>query len=368
MTGQLTLGSEFEALQPAMGVAGEWGTVGGFAVREALSRGSLDAVMDVLDGMDGTGIAALLREAGFAVGEGTIERGRDAVLAQVQNDLIEAVNRRVDGFEVRAGRPAEPDIFAAKEQPAVFRGDSRAMDAIQQVLRAPQVQVDLFGSVIPAERASLQFVAGQAMEAGIQGFAFDGLPGKYQVDFGLQEIQDLHATASAVIAVETVREAVDVWRREGQVGPLPNSIPGSIQQVLQSSLSEEGAKVLIRAVEEGSVAEYARETGAHAIQQTLAAQGLDVNAPTVDQQAQEFGLLIADPDLQRGKYAGAVVAMDHCAALVKYSRDRAIVLPFSQLAQDQKRPGLGDLVRVEFNKGELSFKGAEAGVSADRGR
>jgi len=350
MTGQLTLGSEFEALQPAMGLAGEWGTVGGFAVREALSRGSLDAVMDVLDGMDGAGVAALLREAGFVVGEGAVERGRDAVLTLVQNDLIEAVNRRVDGFEIEAERPTAPDIFAAKEQPAVFRGDPKAMNAIQQVLRGSQVQVDLFGSVIPAERASLQFVAGQAMEAGIQGFAFDGLPGKYVVGFGLQEILDLHATASAVIAVETVREAVDVWRKEGQVGPLPNSIPGSVQQVLQSSLSEEGAKVLIRAIAEGGIAEYARETGAYAIQQTLAAQGLDVNAPTVSQQAQDLGLL------------------DHCSALVKYSRDRAIVLPFSQLEQGQERPRLGDLVRVAYNKGEVSFKGAEAGVSAGRDR
>lgn len=356
-----------DAFQPATNLAGEWGTVGGFSLREALSRHSLDGVMDVLDGRSGAQVAALLREVGFAVSEGAIEQGRDAVMAQVQRDLIEAVNRGVDGFEIRSER-AEPDVSVAGQRLDGFRGDPAAMAAVQKVLAAPAVQVDLLGDVIPAERQSLQFVAGQAMERGVQGFAFDGLAGKYEVGFGLQEVVDLHATAAAAMALETVGRAVNVWRTKGHVGELPDLVSGSVQRILQGAPSVDGAKLLVRSFNDGSIAEYAREVGGVMIERVLAANGLDVNAPTVFKQAEAMDLAIASPNTGRGRYAGSVVGLDHCAALVKFSRNQALVISFGDLGEGQERPRLGDMVRVDYNKGVLSFTGAERGVGPGVGR
>ena len=74
--GQLELGGLATFVGPALALNGEWGTAAGIAVRESLSRGSLDGVMDVLNGLEGRQLANVLGEAGFPVGEGVVERGQ----------------------------------------------------------------------------------------------------------------------------------------------------------------------------------------------------------------------------------------------------------------------------------------------------
>lgn len=365
---QLVLGGLTMHWEPVLGLDGEWGTAAGTAVRESLSRGSLDGVLDVLGGLEGRALADVLREVGFVVLESTIERGRDAVLADVQMDLIEAVNRRVDGFELHTDREVGVvENFAAKESANGFRGNRDAVRDVQRVLAASGVDVDLLGDAPASERASLLCIAGQAMQAGVQGFGFDGVPGKYVVPCSMRDVVALHEAAASAVAVETVREAVDVWRSGGSVGELSRWVPDSVQRVLQGALSENSAHVLIRAVDDGGVARFAAEAGLFAVTQTFAEQGLDVNAPTIDAQAEMLGLSLVTPDRERGKYVGPVVGVDHRAGLVKYSRANGIEVPFSSLSEEQARLQLGDRVRVDFNKGAAVVKVA-ARESRDVGR
>lgn len=358
---QLALTGVSPSLGPVVGINGEWGTAGGMALRESLSRGSLHGVMDVLDGLTSRDMANVLHEAGFAVGESAIERGRDAVLADVQQDVIEAVNKRVDGFQLRAAAHGleRPPSFAAKHIDAGFRGNRDAVAAIQKVLAAKGVTVEPLGDAFVNERGSLLCFAGQALEKGVQGFGFDGVPGKYDVPCTMRDVVDLHQAAAAAVAVESVCEAIDVWRVGNKVGDISHWVPDSVQRALQGSLSENSARMLSRAVSEGTIAQYAAEAGLHAITQTLAEHGLDVNALTIEQQAETLGLALVEPDRQRGRYVGPVVGADHRASLVKYARGNAIEVPLAELAKGQTRLQLGDTARVEFNKGDMVVKVAE---------
>lgn len=372
MEGQLLLGGMAMPMAPVVGLNGAWGTATGFAVRESLAHGSLDGVMDVLDPLDVSDLADVLRETGFPVSEGAIERGRDAVLGSVQAELIEAVERRVDGFEVGAGRPVPVRrmLGGAKAPGEGFRGEAAAIDAIQRVWASRAVEVDLLGDLVPAQRVSLQCVAAQAMDAGVLGFGFDGLAGKFRVPFGLHDVVALHEAAAASVAVEAVREGIDTWRRGGRVGEMSRWVPDSVQRVLQGSLSEESAQVLARSIDDGGVARYAGEAGVHMISQTLAEKGLDVSAPTIDMQAETLGLVVAQPTGHRDKYVGTVVGVDHRAALVKYARGLAVEVPFAALGERQERLGLGDMARIDIRKGVMSVHvvgvGREQGQGVDR--
>ena len=355
--GQLELGGLATFVGPALALNGEWGTAAGIAVRESLSRGSLDGVMDVLNGLEGRQLANVLGEAGFPVREGVVERGREAILIDVQMALIKAVEQRVDGFELQADREASVEAnFAAKEEWSGLGGAPQAMQAIQRVFAATQVDVDFIGTAPAMERGALLCIAGQAMEAGVQGFGFDGVPGKYEVPCPMRDVVALHEAAAAAVAVETVREATDIWRAGGKVGELSHWVPDSVQRILQGGISENAARTLIHAVDDGVIARYAAESGLHTITQVLAERGLDINAPTIEAQAEMIGLDLVEPDRERGKYAGPVVGVDHRAGLVKYSRTNGIEVPFSTLAKDQGRLQLGDRVRVDFNRGSAVVK------------
>lgn len=79
----------------------------------------------------------------------------------------------------------------------------------------------------------------------------------------------------------------------------------------------------------------------------------DFNALTVRRQAEELGLVMVEPDRRRGVYAGPMVGEDHRAGLVKYAREKAVELPFSDLAVGQNRPDIGNTVRMVFREGVL---------------
>lgn len=356
MDQQRTLANAATASEPVIGSTGEWGSAGGMAVREALSWGSLDSAMEVLDGLDGRAIANLVQEVGFTVSESAVECGRGAVLADVRSDMAEAVERRIDGLELRSkarvngGRPVG---FAAKDIKDGFRGNREAVLDVQKVLAASGVKVDFLGDAVASGRGAMQCIAAQAMQAGVQGFSFDGVPGKYEVSCRMHEVVELHQVAAGVVAVESVRAATDVWRKGEKVGDISHWVPDSVQRALQGSLSENSAWILSRAVNEGTIAHHATHAGLHAITLTLAEHGLSVNAPTIAQQAESLGLTVVEPDRQRGKYVGPVVGVDHCAALVKYARANSVEVPFAALKDGQPHLQLGDVARVEFNKGAM---------------
>jgi hypothetical protein len=71
--------------------------------------------------------------------------------------------------------------------------------------------------------------------------------------------------------------------------------------------------------------------------------------------AEELGLVMVEPDRRRGVYAGPMVYLDQQVGigLVMYAREKAVELPFEALADGQTRPTIGNLVRMDFRKGEL---------------
>jgi len=344
---------------PCFGNDGNWSSAGGLAVRESLSRGSVAGVMDVLESMDAPGMASVLREAGFFVSQGAVERGCDAVLESVQHDLIAAAELRVDGYGLEG---VEPLNFAANES----KVEVTAEMAIQSVLQADSLMVNMLGNAAAGERGSLLFVAGQALQHGLQGFRFEGIPGKYEVVLSMAEVSGLYGDAAQAVAVESVRVGVAAWVGGEKVRDVSEWVPNSIQRLLNGSVSLSSAEAVVEAIEGGAVGAHAREFGLHGFARSLAEQGFDVNAPTVEEQAGNLGLTMIEPDLQRGQYVGPMVGQDHRAGLIKYAREKGVELPFNALADGQARPKMGETVRMKFTKGELAVSVAERGVGNTR--
>ena len=95
-----------------------------------------------------------------------------------------------------------------------------AISAIQRVLSSDSVHVTLLGDDVPWERSSLLFVAGAAMEKGLQGFGFDGIPGKFVVPLSMAEVAALHKVAVREVAEESARTALGVWTQGGKVSDI----------------------------------------------------------------------------------------------------------------------------------------------------
>lgn len=363
-------------LTPVIGMNGILGLAGGIALRDSLFRGSPDGVMDLLESMDARGAASALRDAGFAIPASEIQRGRGAVLESVKLDLDAALNLRVDGFGLNSARtPAQmasptKRSFAAKAPghdvelefaPDHFLGDIEAARVIQGVLRSDDgpTEVSLLGDAQPSARSALLLVAGQALKKEIQGFGFEGIPGKYQVSLSMGELLDLHTVAAQTVAVESARRGVASWESGEKASNLSEWVPDSVQRLLHGSVSLAATEAIVQAIEGGGIARHAGEIGSHGFTGLLAKQGFDVNAATVDQQAEKFGWSMKIPDRTRGQYFGQVVAVDHRACLIKVNRENVVALPFVELAEGQSRPQMGDSVRMSFKGGELTVSMAE---------
>lgn len=342
---------------------------GGMVLRESLQRGSAEAVMQLIKSMDASGVAASLREAGFPVDQSVEVQGRAAVFSSVKNDLNAALNLRVDGFHLHRSRAQMADVvaqptFAAKDiasevelefSAEEFGGNMDAARVIQKAMRAQSVAIELLGDAAPGSRGALQMIAAQGLKKGIQGFGFDGVAGKYQVSLGMAELVDLHRDAAQAVAVQTARAGLGLWAAGGKVKELDGWVPDSVQRLLHGSVSLESAQTLVQAIESGSVDRHAGQIGTHEFTALLTAQGLDVHAKTVAQMATESGWVMKEPDRMRGQYFGPVVALDHRAGLVKYTRVDVIELPFTELAENQTRPKTGDMVRLDFKDGALKM-------------
>lgn len=78
-------------------------------------------------------------------------------------------------------------------------------------------------------------------------------------------------------------------------------------------------------------------------------QEYDPNALTVNQMAAALGLTLVAPNTKRGQYFGQMVGGDYRVALIKFRTDGAIKLPFKYLAEGQRRPVVGDNVKMKFS-------------------
>ena len=261
---QLNLSAIKDYATPCIGGDGSWGSAGGMAIKESFSRGSLDGVMDLLNAMDSASMSAALREAGFGVSPGIEERGREAVLLAVERDVIDAIGLRVDGFGLQEYRSQLS--FAAKETPVDdsldftsldFTGNIRAARAIQGVLRANAVTLDLFGDADASDRGALLFVAGNALEHGVQGFGFDGVAGKYEVPLSMSEMVDLHGNAAKAVALESVCTELGTWVAGSKVGVLSLLVPDSTQRTMFGSLTLDSVNSVVSVIKNGSIGNHA---------------------------------------------------------------------------------------------------------------
>ena len=368
-------------LMPAMRSDGSWASLGGVALRDSLREGSVDGVMNILKPMDARGVAGVLREAGFMVDAAVVAKGRSAVFSSVRDSLGEAIELQMDGFGLAEARKmflqvdllASQSLAAKESRPAAFvlpdvalgfsaqefDGSMDAARVIQGVMLSSKVHVELLGGAVPSERGSMLLVAGQAMKKGVQGFGFEGLPGKYEVPLEMTDLVGLHRHAAQEVAVASTRAGLAVWAAGAKVKDLDAWVPDSVQRLLYGSVSMSAATALLEAIDGGGIAQHAGEIGEHQFTALLAAQGLDPNARTVEEVAQEKGLAVKEPNTERGQYYGPIIAVDHRAALVKYARDNVLVLAFSQLAPEQERPKLGDAVRMDFKNERLTVSVAK---------
>lgn len=347
---------------PAVGEDGVWASAGAHALRGALHQQSARGVMDLLKSMDAHGMAQVLRETGFNVDERLVARGRVAIYEGVKTELQAALQQGVDGFALQkveaeaarlpTGTAPVPPVRAHVAIDGDFAGDRQAAEMIQAVLEAPEVRVAPLGEQPFPQRSSLQMIAAQALKKGVLGFGFDGLPGKYTVPAPMAEVVELHRQAAIEVATQSTRAGLVAWATGSKVAELSEWVPDSVQRLLHGSVSRDAAEIVVSGLQSGSIARHAQEFGIHGVASLLAANGLDINAPTIGDQAQEMGLQIKAADRERGQYFGTVVAQDHRASLIKVNRDEAIELPFAQ--SPGLRPKVGDALRFGFKSGALS--------------
>lgn len=349
-----------------------------FALRHAFMRKSVTDVMGLLKQLNARQVAAVLAEIGFRVDESQIERGRAAVFSSVQADVSKALVLGVDGVGLARGLRglnfSQIEVFGSGRNDWVlgfgsdeFSGDLEAATVIQGVFRADSVSVDLLGEEAACNRSSLRMVAAQALRCELQGFSFEGVPGKYAIDLPLREVLDVHREAVAAFAVECVRSALGAWAQGTKVPQIDTWVPDSVQRMLAGNASVDAAHALLVALDSGAIERHGREIGGHGFESLLSAQGVNANVKTVGEMAHESGLAVKPVDRQRGQYFGPVLAVDHRAALVKVTRHEAIELDFGELPSDRARPQAGDTLRIGFKAGVLSFTSAGRGVRESSG-
>ena len=347
---------------------GAWMSAGGLHLKNGLLAGEKGRVLSLLNGMSAREMATALSEAGFGNPSGIDELNRDAVLDEIDPDLADACALKVDGFALgdmrRTNLSRRPlKDFAAKDLdmgiPSDYPGDVEAAKGIQTVLNVGKISVSLLGDTQSENRSSLLFVAAQALGQNRQGFAFDGIPGKFEVPLSMTEVITLNRHAVETVAVESVRTSVAKWVEGKKTHDVSDWVPDSIRNLFRSNLSIGNVSAIVSAIDGGVIAKHAGDIGEHTFGRLLMEQGIDVNAPTVQELADRQGLAIVKPDTDRGQYVGSVVGVDHRACIVKYSRDKAIEVAFKELPQRVTKPQVGETMHVKFKAGAMTVGVAE---------
>lgn len=129
--------------------------------------------------------------------------------------------------------------------------DSIALSAVQQVLTADTVWVYTTGRTPLADRASLQFVADQAMAHQRPGFEVDQ-PEKFQLPGGVAqgELDDLFNATAGTRAEFALRQSVLAWARDGKT-PSGDSLPPVMSNEMAKPLSVAGLQRVCEALDAG---------------------------------------------------------------------------------------------------------------------
>lgn len=344
--------AQHEALTaPSMGADGVVTSAARLALADAIKSRSGSTVTELLRAMDLSTMVEALEGNGFRVPSDAKSAGRAAVYGAVRGELQGAVQRGLDGFAMQSERLSRPRAERPEVEP---------LQAVQVFFKgAASVGVELLGDAPLSQRPAMLMIAGQAQEAGILGFAFDGVAGKYELPSTLADVVALHRSAAVSVGVESSRAAFENWAQGNSVGPLGDLVPDSVQRLLQGSVTLASAQSIGAAIRDGAIAAHADFLGEGRVEGMLREQGIDPEAPTVGQVAGDLGLMLKEANRERGQYWGTVVGTDHRAFLVKVTRSEAIAVPFADAAV---RPQLGDTFRLRFDQGRVSIS------SADRGR
>lgn len=332
---------------------GSWGKAETRVFVTHLKRGELSEAMEVVGSLSNDGARAVLCEAGFvpqALG------GRQAMLESVQYDLIRAARGKMTGVELRAAEGAARPVERAER---VFPGDlaapafSRALGMLQNVLSAQEVEVGVAGVSELGNRTSLQFIAGQAVERGISGFAIDGIDGKFRLpdSVHLADLRNVYGAAGAAVALAEVKAAFAGWAAGKMASHVSDLVAEPVVKVLRNTASVAGAEMLRGALTDGTIAEFGSATGIRLAGQVLAKQGVRIDAPPVEETIADNELRVITPDTKRGQYVGPVVLQDHRASVIKCGRNGAVVV--AHKAMGGTKPKKGDMLVVKFKADQM---------------
>lgn len=78
-----------------------------------------------------------------------------------------------------------------------------------------------------------------------------------------------------------------------------------------------------------------------------------VNTKSILEIARKHRWTVREVDRAKGSYFGVVVAIDPFGCFVQFRTDEVIELEFNDLATGQKKPSMGDSVRMHFKGGKL---------------
>jgi hypothetical protein len=349
-------GGAARVASPPFAHHGTWGKAESLVFSQHLKLGALSDALELLGGLDDEGARAVLLEAGF---KPQLVGTRMAMLKSVQFDLVHSAQQKDAALNMRS---ADDEKSAGKPERRTFPGTDtapsfmNALKAIQAVLSAPDVEVGLAGAASLDSRASLQFVAAQAIERGVSGFAVDGVTGKFRLpdSADLPSLKDLYSVSGGALAEAEVRAIVPGWASGKTPQRLPSVVPEGVARVLRGSPTLQGVELIRSELAAGSVRDYGAQQGVQQATHALTAQGVRLDAPNAERLIEQAGLKLTAPDRQRGQYVGPVVAVDHRASVVKWSRDSAIVISHRELPEGGARPEKGDTLRVKFSGGQAA--------------
>lgn len=362
---------------------GNWMTSNAIAVNMAIERGSMDALMSVLVPLEPKELANALRQCGFMVQSEVERKGRNQIILSVQEKLVEAIGFKANGFELdsmgssldftKNGIAANTEKhFAAPLQESAdtldftsldFTGDPEALKTIQEVMSSKTVMVELLGDEFLEQRASLNFIASESLQKKIQAFGFEDIAGKYMLDASLGEMKELYANAGKNIVENEVRHKLHDWAEGKAITHIHDFVGDDVQRVLHGPVTVEGVKNIVSGLESGEVGNRGRDMAGMGFSEMMRQQGIDVNQPTVEEQAAKLGMKVVEPDLEKGQYIGPVIGVDHRAAIVRYAKDKVVVLPFKDVPKDQS-VRLDEMVSVKYRAGELQLAPAQAVTQA----
>ncbi|MGS0741100.1 hypothetical protein ACVBEF_04570 [Glaciimonas sp. GG7] len=230
-----------------------------------------------------------------------------------------------------------------------------AMNTLQTVFSAGDVEVGLAGTAPLETRTSMQFLAGQAIMHRVTGFEIDGIDGKYKLpsSIALRDVKNLFVYAAGELAMAEVRSTIPGWANGKPAAKFSDLVPESIARILRGSPSLSGIASVQAALVSGMVKDFASKQGSQIIGQVFDNRGVKLDMPSAQQLAEDAGLKITIPDQQRGNYFGTVVAIDHRSSVIKWSRDSVLIFPHKELPDGVARPSKGDVVRIKYSGGNV---------------